>query len=281
MAKRRLQAHLQVEAGDGAMIGDDRIRLLEAIDHTGSINKAARKVPMSYKTAWDALDALDNLADQPVIVRTVGGLGGGGTTLTAYGRWLVAMFRAVEGEYQAAVDALADAAGPEVADKAAFQRLLRRLTMSTTVSNQFACRVTTLFSGPVLTKVGLALDADTPIEVHVTTEGAEAMRLAEGQDVIALVKAQSILLIPGAQVRTSAQNHLSGVVSRLKVGPLNTEVIVDVPPRMMRHIKAVVATPTARALGLDVGAPVTAAFQAMSPVLIAFPGDEHGPAAPR
>ena len=258
------------------MLGDERIRLLEAIERTGSINKAARQVPMSYKTAWDALDALDNLADQPVIVRTVGGPGGGGTTLTAYGRWLVAMFRAVEDEYQGALDALAEAAGPEVADKAAFQRLLRRLTMCTTVSNQFACTVTKVRSGPVLTQVLLALDGDSQVEAHVSTDGAGEMQLTAGQEVITLIKAQSILLIPDLHVRTSAQNHLSGVVSRIKSGPINAEVVVDLPPRMVRHVTAVVPAPAVRSLGLSVGSPVTAAFHASSPVILSFTAGERG-----
>jgi molybdate transport system regulatory protein len=273
MAKRRLQAHLQVEAGSGALLGDERIRLLEAIERTGSIAKAARQVPMSYKTAWDALDALDNLADLPVIVRTVGGPTGGGTTLTAYGRWLVAMFRAVEGEYRGAVEALAEAAGPEVTDPAAFQSLLRRLTMSTTSPNQFGCRVTKLLSGPVLTKVVLALDEDTPIEAHVMTEGAQAMRLEPGLDVMALVKAQSVLLLPNPQWRTSVQNHLVGVISRIKSGPLNAEVVVDLLPRMTRHVTAVIGAPALRSLKLRVGATVGAAFDASGVVLFSYSAD--------
>jgi len=66
MAKRRLQARLEVETEAGALLGGARIRLLEAIDKFGSISKAAQRIPMSYKAAWDALDDLNNLADFPV-----------------------------------------------------------------------------------------------------------------------------------------------------------------------------------------------------------------------
>src|SRR5262245_37562390 len=109
-SKTRMRARLEVETGRGATLGNARIRLLEAVDRLGSISKAARLVPMSYKTAWDALDDLDNLADHPVIERSVGGTGGGGTRLTGYGRKLVAMFRAVEDEYRSAIDVLQDSA---------------------------------------------------------------------------------------------------------------------------------------------------------------------------
>ena len=36
---------------------------LEAIDRYGSISQAAKAVPLSYKAAWDAVDAMNNLAE--------------------------------------------------------------------------------------------------------------------------------------------------------------------------------------------------------------------------
>jgi molybdenum-dependent DNA-binding transcriptional regulator ModE len=62
MAKRRLEARLEIETEAGAVLGGARIRLLEAVDKFGSISKAAQRIPMSYKAAWDALDDLNNLA---------------------------------------------------------------------------------------------------------------------------------------------------------------------------------------------------------------------------
>ena len=54
-------------------------RLLEAIDLYGSISQAAKHVPLSYKAAWDAVDAMNNLADTPLVERSTGGKAGGGT----------------------------------------------------------------------------------------------------------------------------------------------------------------------------------------------------------
>src|SRR4051812_8656129 len=156
MVKRRLQAHLEVETRAGALLGGARIRLLEAVEKFGSISKAAQRIPMSYKAAWDALDDLNNLADFPVIERNIGGAGGGGTKLTDYGRKLVAMFRAVEDEYQAAMDHLqSEISRPNVEDKAAFQRLLRRITLRTSARNQFSCEVSRIKEGPVSAQVFL------------------------------------------------------------------------------------------------------------------------------
>ena len=94
----RLRGRLEVETEFGSFLGDTRIRLLEAIDRYGSISQAAKAVPLSYKAAWDAVDAMNNLAEAPLVERSVGGKHGGGTSLTDYGRRVIAMYRAVEQE---------------------------------------------------------------------------------------------------------------------------------------------------------------------------------------
>ena len=99
-----LRTKLEVETEFGAFLGDTRIRLLEAIAIHGSISQAAKKVPLSYKAAWDAIDNMNNLAEQPLVLRSAGGRQGGGTQLTAYGKKVVALYRALEAEYQAALD---------------------------------------------------------------------------------------------------------------------------------------------------------------------------------
>ena len=125
----RLTGHLEVSTDLGAFLGDKRVRLLEAIDLYGSISQAAKHVPLSYKAAWDAVDAMNNLADTPLVERSTGGKAGGGTLLTEHGRRVIALYRAVEAEYQSALDRLAKTFASEpVGDVHAFQRLLRRMS---------------------------------------------------------------------------------------------------------------------------------------------------------
>ena len=61
------------------------VTLLENIHTTGSINQAAKAVGMSYKTAWERIENLNNLSAKSLINRQVGGSGGGGTILTEAG----------------------------------------------------------------------------------------------------------------------------------------------------------------------------------------------------
>ncbi len=86
-------------------IGPGKIRLLEAIDREGSISAAGRALGMSYKRAWDLVDALNTLAGSPVVEASPGGYRGGGATLTDAGRNLVADYRAIERAAQRATEA--------------------------------------------------------------------------------------------------------------------------------------------------------------------------------
>jgi molybdate transport system regulatory protein len=223
---------------------------------------------MSYKVAWDALDDLNNLADAPVIERSIGGAGGGGTKLTEYGRKLIAMLRAIESEYQMAMDRLSGA--EDATDQAAFQRLLRRIALRTSARNQCACTVSRIDSGAVNAQVFLTLDEDCELQAQITGDSVKQLGLAVGREVIALVKAPAVFLLSDGNARTSVSNHLTGVVSRIHEGPVNAEVVVDLPLARVRHVTSVVTTPAIAALGLKVGSEVTAAFQATSVILAAF-----------
>jgi molybdate transport system regulatory protein len=79
--------------------------LLEAIDREGSISAAGRKLEMSYRRAWDLVDALNQLLGSAVVEASPGGYRGGGATLTDAGRTLVADYRAIERAAQRAAEA--------------------------------------------------------------------------------------------------------------------------------------------------------------------------------
>src|SRR6516225_11501395 len=88
---------LRVALGSGRALGPGKIRLLEAIEETGSISQAGRKLGMSYRRAWLLVNDMNNCFRDVVIEAQPGGAHGGGTTLTAFGQKLVQRYRAVEG----------------------------------------------------------------------------------------------------------------------------------------------------------------------------------------
>ena len=59
------------------------MRLLEMIRSAGSISAAAKALGYSYKGAWDAVQALNNLFEQPLVTTRAGGAHGGPHRATA------------------------------------------------------------------------------------------------------------------------------------------------------------------------------------------------------
>ena len=262
----RLTGRLELSTDLGAFLGDTRVRLLEAIAEHGSISQAAKHVPLSYKAAWDAVDAMNNLADQPLVQRTTGGRAGGGTLLTEHGRRLVAMYRAVEADHQQALDRLAgQLADAPVGDMPSFQRLLRRLSVRTSARNQFAGTVSGLRGGPVDVEVLVRLDDQLQLAASITRTSAETLGLAIGSQVMLLVKSSSMLLLTDDGLRISARNKLWGTVSRIVTGPVNAEVTLDLGAG--RSATAVVTRDSVDNLGLAEGVRACAAFKASSVIL--------------
>ena len=86
----------RVHFGSDRSLGPGKIRLLEAIDKTGSISQAGRSLEMSYRRAWLLVDDMNRCFREPVVTTQPGGAQGGGAALTAFGKELIAKYRAIE-----------------------------------------------------------------------------------------------------------------------------------------------------------------------------------------
>jgi len=262
----RLSGSIEVSTELGTFLGDARVRLLEAIAQHGSISQAAKHVPLSYKAAWEAVDAMNNLAEQPLVDRVTGGRAGGGTQLTDYGRRVVALYRAVEAEYQQALARLAEQfEQAPVGDMQSFQRLLRRMSVRSSARNQYTGRICGLREGPVDYEVRICIDEGLELAAVVTRESAEHLGLAMGGEVMALIKASSLLLFTDDSLRISARNQLWGTVQRIVEGPVNAEVTLDLGQG--RSATAVVTRESLASLGLALGVRACAAFKVSAVIL--------------
>jgi len=94
---------LRVLGRSAAAMGPGKAELIERIGETGSISAAARAMGMSYRRAWQLVEALNTAFKQPVVVTAIGGERGGGARVTPYGHRLAAAFRAMEGKASAAI----------------------------------------------------------------------------------------------------------------------------------------------------------------------------------
>ncbi|AIP01355.1 TOBE domain-containing protein [Burkholderia pseudomallei] len=258
-----LSGELWLHAGGQTLGGAARIALLAAIGETGSITRAAKAVGLSYKGAWDAIDTMNNLAGEPLVLRATGGKGGGGTTLTPRATALIAAFRAIEREHRRFIDAASAAVeGFEVNWK-----LIGRIGMKTSARNQLFGKVLAVKHGAVNDEVVLALPGEHTITAVVTHESVQELGLAPGVDACALVKASWVVLAveDGSPLRLSARNQLQGVVETVTRGAVNSEVLLALDGGMT--LVAIVTNDSVDALGLAQGMSAVAAFKASSVIL--------------
>jgi len=245
--------------------GPGRVELLATIGQTGSISQAAKALGISYKGAWDAIDAMNNLAGEALVERVAGGKGGGGTRLTARGEQLVRNFRTIERLHQQFVAQLNEQAGHLSADLT----LIGRLNMKTSARNQFFGTVSRVQPGAINDEIDIDIAGGHRIVATITHESTENLGLKPGAQAFALVKASSIILMTDAQgARFSARNRLEGTIARLTPGAVNTEVVLDLTGG--GSVAAIITNESARVLELEEGRTATAMFKASS-VIVGVP----------
>ena len=71
------------------IFGAGRMRLLEAVDRTGSILQAARELGMSYRSAWGRLKTTEQRLGKSLVEKVPGAGRRGGSQLTESGRFLL------------------------------------------------------------------------------------------------------------------------------------------------------------------------------------------------
>jgi molybdate transport system regulatory protein len=260
-----LGGELWLRAGSQTLGGATRIALLAAIGDTGSITRAAKAVGISYKAAWEAIDTMNNLAGEPLVSRSTGGKGGGGTTLTPRAASMIAAFRAIEREHRRFIDAASAAVAGFDVDWA----LIGRIGMKTSARNQLFGKVASIQRGAVNDEVSLTLPGGQTIVAVVTHESTEALGLKAGSDACALVKASWVVLAVddggGPALKLSARNQLHGAVEAVKGGAVNSEVTLSLDGG--GTLTAIVTNDSVDTLALTAGQRAIALFKASSVIL--------------
>jgi len=257
-----LQGAVWWTMGGNMLGGQDRVALLRAVAAQGSITHAAKAMGLSYKSAWDAIDAMNTLAGKPLVERSTGGRGGGSTRLTPHGLRLVERFEQIDDAHQRFLKLLDE----QSIDLDQPFSLLNVMNMKTSARNQFVGTVTTVRAGAVNDEVELTLAGGARLVAVVTRDSVQALGLRPHMTAMALVKSSSVLLATELDgTRLSARNQMPGTVSAVTPGGVNAEVLVDIDGGS--RIAAVVTQASVQSLGLAVGVRATAFFKASSVIL--------------
>ncbi|MFL1493486.1 TOBE domain-containing protein [Pseudomonas antarctica] len=237
-----------------------RIALLAHIDEQGSITRAAKSAGLSYKAAWDAIDELNNLAQKPLVERSVGGKGGGGAKLTAEGERVLRL-------YQRLQVLQAEVLG---SDEAAHDfNLLGRLMLRTSARNQLHGQVIGIDSHGRNDLIRLQLSGGLSLSAQITHDSTQRLELETGVEVVALIKAGWLELLAMDQAATPGHNCMGGVIETIfdaDDGP--SEVRITLPNG---QVLCALAQPAAlKALKAAKGQPIQVQF-APSNVLLGTP----------
>jgi len=195
---------------------------LHAIDEHGSISKAAKAVPMSYKSAWEAVDAMNALSPEPIVFRETGGKDGGGTTVTGYGIKLLKNYALLKEEHIRFLERLSELTDIQ---SGAF-KTIGRLGLQISARNQIQAGVTAVESGAVNAKVQMRLKSGQMLLSVITEEAVEDLGLETGQTVTAICKSSNVSIL--AKEEKGTENRLEGRVVQIEKDSQNVKITIDI-----------------------------------------------------
>jgi molybdate transport system regulatory protein len=221
-------------------------------------------VGISYKTAWDRVQGMNNGAGRALAERTTGGAGGGGTVLTPYALELVKAFRELERTHAQMLGRLSKS----MAQPGDVLRSLAALGLRTSARNQLVGTISSVCRGAVNAEVALALPGgDDHIHASLTMTSLRDLALKKGVQAVALIKAPSVFIAAddASPLSLSVRNALRGSVAQIRAGALNTEVQAQLAGG--QTMVAMLSADSVKRLALRVGAPVRLLFQESSVIL--------------
>ncbi len=241
-----------------------RLQLLSKISDLGSLSEAAQACGMSYKGAWQAVDAMNTLAGERLIFSQKGGAGGGGTTLTDAGEALLSSYLLFIESMHHWIREL-ESLSPELMSQT---ELMRKVSMKTSARNMFHGTVTSILEGEVDCEVVVSIGSHTNVVAQITPSSVARLGLSKGSDVYALIKASWVILAEDTSgaFKVSARNQFCGEVRQLEQGRVNSDVTLELADG--QQISAIVTNESVKNLGLQMGAKACA-FVKSSQVLLA------------
>lgn len=238
-----------------------RIALLKQIEQTGSISQGAKNAGISYKSAWDAINEMNQLSEHTLVERATGGKGGGGAMVTRYGQRLIQLYDLLGQIQQKAFDVLSD---DDAMPLNSLLAAISRFSLQTSARNQWFGTITALDHQQVQQHVDVLLaDGETSLKVAVTTQSVQRLSLEQGKEVLVLLKAPWVGITQDRSLASKADNQFHGHVSHIERSETQCEVLMTLPDGQ----QLCATVPVADMQDLSEGAEVTAYFNADKVIL--------------
>lgn len=247
-----ISSNLTLEILNQPFLLEKRIELLFAIHKEGSISKAAREVPMSYKSAWEAVDNMNNLSATPIVQKETGGKGGGGTKLTAYGQNLLKTYQILKKEQTKFLENLTNMTDMDTGTL----KTIKRFAMQISARNQIQGTVTKIILGAVNANIIINTKSGQQLFSNISKNSVINMQIEENSEVVALFKSSNVLLTTNSDIAISGRNKIEGIIKDIHKDEINCEVIIDIGDN--QTIASVVTTQAVEELKLTIGTSITA-----------------------
>lgn len=243
--------------------GQRRLQLLSKIDSLGSLSQAAKACGMSYKGAWQAVEAMTEAVGEKIVVAQKGGSGGGGMLLTDAGKQLLNAYLLFQEQMQHWMRHLEEVSPGMLSQL----DIMRKISMRTSARNLFHGTVKSIRTGEVNCEVIVGVGKETEVVAQITPSSLESLDLSVGSDVFALIKASWVILAEDKDgFRTSARNQFCGEIVELEQGAVNSDVTLQLDGG--NKISAIVTNGSVEALALKKGGRASALVKS-SHVLLA------------
>lgn len=131
--------------------------------------------------------------------------------------------------------------------------------MSISARNQLNVEITEVKSGAVNSLIIAKMPGGETLKATVTIDSEKALELKAGKKAVFLFKASSVIVAKNGELKLSATNQIKGVVSEVKDGAVNSEIIIDAKGD---KISAIITKHSSEHMHLKVGDSVTAIIKA-------------------
>jgi molybdate transport system regulatory protein len=178
--KHKTSCKIWIEYKGKPLIGKGGAQILEQIEKTESISKAAEKLGMSYRYVWSYLQKIEKTIGEPIIETYRGGKsGGGGAKLTELGKSLLEEYKHVEGYLG---EVLSDAEYWEA------------VGLKISARNRLKGKVLTVEKEGLTAKIKVEITVPTIVTALISKEAAEELNIKVGDEVETVIKATEVMI---------------------------------------------------------------------------------------
>jgi molybdate transport system regulatory protein len=171
--------HLSLEEGKHVIIDQTDALLLRGISETSSIKEGSKLAGISYRNAWDRIQAIETSTGTKIVDTKVGGAAGGGANLTPEGVALLSNFRKVRKYLFNVLDE---------------KEFMAHASYKLSARNTLRVKITGIKRGGVTASLKMRVATPATLTSIISSEAVDDLGLKEGDEAFAIIKSTEVIL---------------------------------------------------------------------------------------